>query len=314
MLKKLFFFCIVSLLFFSCSNKTSKELYDEGMKQLNEGNIEDATETFNSVLEKDSCNCDVLLILSKIKKGIVEYSSSLKYLERYDKCGGNEETLCLAAGNLLETKIGNSQQAIVYYNRLLKTAKDSCYWLNYIGTLTYKSCSYKDAKAYLSRVKASGCINKENLACLKAVETDFTNFNNNEYKMSFEFPSEWKSSEKNSPSMFFFETVEKNSGVNFNLTIASDQKAPLSEWTKMITSETEKENCEILNNMLIEVNNQDCNYISTKRTNKSNTVIQNNYVFLKNGYAFMLNFTCPESIYENFTEVENRIIISVKVN
>jgi tetratricopeptide (TPR) repeat protein len=314
MLKTFVFFVIISSILFSCSNKTSKELFDEGMKQYKDGSIEDATETFNNILEKDSCNCDVLLILSKIKKELVEYSASLKYLERYDRCGGNEETLCLSAGNLLETKIGNCREAIAYYKRLLKISKDSCYWLNYIGSLTYKHLSYENAKEYLSRVKESGCINKENLASLNAVEIDFTNFNNDDYKTSFEFPKEWKSSEKNSSTMFFFEAVEKNSGVNFNLTIASDQKAPLSEWTKMISSETAKENCEILKNMLIGVNNQDCNFISTKRTNSKSTVIQNNYVFLKNGYAFMLNFTCPESIYSDFTEIENRIINSVKVN
>jgi len=302
--KRLFIFIAISIFFFSCeSEKTPKNLTTvEKLKEelkADSGNIEIYYELASALYEEDSYS---------------NSSEALEYLMKYESKGGDEYKLCLLAATIYDKNIEN-QKAISYYKRLAKVSDDSCNWYNRIASLSYYRLDSQKAKENLVYVQDIGCLNKENENLLRILKMDYSTFENEEYKISFKYPAKWKTDTRAMPDMYFFEAVENNTGMNFNITIASDQNAKLNDWKDMINNELEKEGVEILSSTDMSVNKQVCYFISVKRAGENNTFfIQNSYVLLKNGYAFMMNFTSPESIYNDNAELSTSIVRSVIIN
>lgn len=145
-------------------------------------------------------------------------------------------------------------------------------------------------------------------------EINFTEFKNDGKKVGFKYPSDWTSDEQEMRGMYYYEVVDNATGVNFNFTIGSDQGAKLSDWKTMITEEITKDGSEILNSSTIQVCNSDCIFTSVRRKHDNGDIIQNSYVLLKNGHAYMMNFTCPEIIYKASKDIEDYIIGSVNID
>ncbi len=307
MIKHIFTFLVISIFFVSCESETK--------------NIENATEAPSTIemlktkLEKDSNDVETYYALASALNNEELYKEALEYLKEYEAKDGDENKLCFLTASIYENKLYDPKNAIPYYERLAKVSDDSCTWYNHAAMLSYYNLTLEETKSYFDILLNTNCeLVEENEAFLKAIKLNYSDFNNDEYKVSFKYPVNWKTSEQVMPNMYFYEAVDKASGINFNITVGSDQNATLSDWKNMISNELEKEGVEILSSMTTTVNNQTCNFSSVKRGNGNNFIIQNNYVLLKNGYAYMMNFTCSETLYEEDQYIGFAIIRSVRID
>jgi hypothetical protein len=133
-----------------------------------------------------------------------------------------------------------------------------------------------------------------------------------DYGISLYYPGSWTPGEQEMPGMFFFEAVESDTGVNFNVTVASDQGQPLSSWIAMITNELAADaGAQVLQSETIDLNGRECSLFMVLRNNGSYEVLTNNFIILHNGRAYMMNFTCPAGFYEEYQYAEAEIITSL---
>ena len=114
--------------------------------------------------------------------------------------------------------------------------------------------------------------------------------------------------------MYFFEAVKKDTGVNINMTVASDQGASFPDWYAMIENELNNEpGAEVLYFGVLELGVHQCSVFMAVRNNGSYDVLTNNYVILYCGKAYMFNFTCPTFLYEEYQPIEGNIVGSLLI-
>ncbi len=100
--------------------------------------------------------------------------------------------------------------------------------------------------------------------------TEYTGFEKPERGFAISHPSHWVTEEQEFPEMYFFEAVEQDTGVNINMTVASDQGAPFPDWYAMIENELNNEpGAEVLYSGVLELGVHQCSVFMAVRNNGS---------------------------------------------
>lgn len=305
---------ITITLFVSCTSKTAKEYYDEGVQLYEEGAATEAQKSLAKSVELDKTNTAALMLMAEISLEYADPDAAIESLKKYEANGGDEITFCKTITEVYRTHLNDKKEAISYYKRLVKLEPENCEWLNQLGNMFYYMGEREDARKYFDLANAKDCIGTENLALLTALKYTFTTFEKKEYNFSLNHPTNWENGEKETPEMYFFETFS-TTGISFNLTIASDQGGSEAEWRDLIQKELlYQPGVEVLDEMDKYAGKLKFIYSSAKKSSKGQNVIINNYVHLQNGKAYMLNFSVPESLYAKHKEVENIIFQSLVIN
>lgn len=304
---------VVLLLLMACNSKTSQEYLDEAKSLIAENNLEKAFNSLEKSVARDSSTLEAYLIMADIERQKRNYYRAIGQMSTYEKHGGDKATYLKTIGDIYANDLGNGDIAIPYYQDLLNYTDDKCTWWNVLGNLCYYNNMREDALNYLKEAFRQDCLEKEYLSELYALTMDYKDYINDENKISLKYPTHWRTREVKKPGMYFVEFADDSTGCSFNLTIGSDQGGSLSDWKTMIDNELKKDNATVLQNITKTIMAGNCNYVSSRYINKELAVIVNNYVLLKNGNAYMMNFAGPEGIVQDFKDIENEIVNSIKI-
>lgn len=294
------------LMLVGCSNKSSQDYFTEAEKFFIKGDSKSSKMMLDKSLEMDSCNTDALYLYITMAIYGTDNAKTEKLLNQFKRCGGDEVKYCEQSGIYYETIISDKAKAIEFYKRLSEIDKDSCKWIDKLSGLINTVWTDSVVEKYLSDRR--NCLNESGLAVLLGYETNFLVYTNEKSKFSLEYPDTWVTEEEIHPEMFFWEAVEKKSGVNFNITVATDQDAPLSEWMKMIEGQIKSSGYEIIKSETITLEGLDCSFFSSKVNSNGSYLIINNYVLLNDGKAYMMNFTANTELVSQYKIIEEKML------
>ncbi|MFH2141510.1 MAG: PsbP-related protein [Bacteroidota bacterium] len=309
-MKKLFFIFIilVSITLISCKSKTSQDYFAEAEKMYRIKEYAESEKLLKKSIELDSCNIDALYFGAITTQNTENFLESEMYISKYELCGGDEIKLCKLAGDFYERIYTDKLKAISYYSRLLKLDNDTCMWINHLADLIYQTWTDEDAKDFLT--KRRECLTSKTIGILNELETNYLTYKSEKGGFSLVYPESWITEERNPPDMFFWEAVDAETGVNINITVASDQNTSLSDWMNMIDSEIRKDGYEIQKSEIITLDSIDCSYFSSITRKNDLSIVINNYVLLKNGKAYMMNYTGREEYMPKYKWIEKKILNS----
>lgn len=312
MIKNLTIILVCVLVVAACS-RSSEEYFELAKKMERADKTDRAIMFINKSIAADSNNTEAILYLATLQLEIGHFSEAIETMHLYEKQGGDKVVYYENTGKIYEEKLLDLPEALEYYVLLVDVIDNPCPWLNYIGNTYYRLNERFLAKEYFLRAGDIECLDQTNMALVYELNYNYKYFSHAEHKVSLKHPEYWKVKEEKMPEMYFYQAVEEATGINLNLTVASDQNAPLSMWKTMIDSQMAEEGVEILKNEKSKVNGNPCNWVEVRHSVGENSVILNNLVMIKNGNMYSINYTTPEDLYELYSAVQNAIIGSIAI-